>query len=108
MILEVNVFLGDVNCFLNQQGSCVEVILTCSVLHPVGLTPEHMAMAALSLLITLKVTKPGTNSPVKEKQINNSIQCVYVHFSISSIITWVRRFYIYFGGIIGGILEVGY
>ena len=70
MIYEVNVFLGDVNCFLNQQGSCVEVILTCSVLHPVGLTPEHMAMAALSLLNTLKVTKPGMNSSVKVKQMN--------------------------------------
>lgn len=34
---------------------------TCSVLHPVGLIPEHRATTAFFLLNTLKVTKPGSN-----------------------------------------------
>ena len=70
------------------------VIHTCSVLHPVGLTPEHMAMAALSLLNTLKVTKPGMNSSVKVKQMNNSIQCVYIHFSIFKLLYLLLHGYI--------------
>lgn len=59
--------------------------LTCWGLHSVGLTPEHMAMAAWSVLNTLKVMKPDSNS----SEINRTNTVCTQYLCICMFSTWV-------------------